>query len=261
MTRRAAARPALTTSAGTHRMHPLVLTLLVAAAPQDAAGPKAIIEKAIKAHGGAANLDKYVGARATVKGTITAMGMDIAVSGVSLSKEPDKALLKGTISVAGMDIPLVQLVTPSSVVVSVAGQAQPLDDAAKEAIREGTYVSSLERLTPLVKGDTYTLKAGPDAAVDGKPAVGVVVESKGHKPVTLYFDKETGVLVKSTRTGTVPGEGEAELESFYKDYKAVQGVQVPHREVQTANGKPSADISIEKVELLEKVDDGEFVAD
>ena len=239
-----------------------LLVTLALALPAAAAEPKAVIEKAVKAHGGAELLDKFGGLRSTLKGTISAGGMDIPVTGVQLRAYPDKEKVTATLSVAGMELELLQVTNGDKVGLTVGGQARATSDADKTEARFSTYANSLSRLTPLLKaGGPYTLKAGPEAAVNGDPAVGVVVEHAAFKPVTLYFDTASGRLVKVTRTGKAEDGTDAERETVYSDYKAVQGVQMPHRSTSTVGGKKVTDFTAEKVELLEKVEDGEFAVE
>jgi hypothetical protein len=241
-------------------LRPLILALAVAL-PAAAADPKEVVEKAIKAHGGADALNKHTAQRATVKGTISAQGMDIDVSGSILRAFPDKDKTTVTLSVMGMELPLVAVTNGKSASLSVAGQAQPLDDDRKADARFGAYAANLNRLTPLVKDKAFTLKAGPEAAVNGSPAAGVIVEHADFKPVTLFFDKESGRLVKATRVGKDQDGQESERESFFADYKAVDGVQLPHALTSFVGGKKQSAFTVEKYELLEKVDDGEFAVE
>ena len=236
----------------------ITLSLAVPAVAQDT--PKATIEKAIKAHGGADLLDKFTGRKTTVKGTLSLMGMDVDLTATTLSVPPTKQKVTGTLSIAGMELKIVQVMNGDTLTATLNGMAIPLTDEQKADERQEVYAESLARLTPLLKGDAYTLKAGPDAAVDGNPAAAVVVEHAKFKPVTLYFDKKSGLLVKLTHKSTEEG-AEVDREETYSDYKAVQGVQVPHKEVSTKNGKKEAELTVEKVELLEKVDDSEFATD
>jgi hypothetical protein len=238
----------------------LVLALALALPAAAADDPKAVIEKAVKAHGGAAALDKFPVHKTAIKGTITAQGMEIAVTGTMLKAYPDREKTTATLTVQGQELPLVVVSNGKEVSQTVGGMAVPLDDDRKADARFGTYASNLARLTPLLKGDGYTLKAGPEAAVDGKPAVGVVVEHKEHKPVTLYFDKASGLLVKLTRMGKNQEGQDAERESFFADYKAVSGVQLPHTLSTTSDGKKVSAFTVERYELLEKADDAEFKA-
>ena len=237
----------------------LALSLAVPAAAQDA--PKAVIEKAVAAHGGAAALDKYPGQKTTLKGTITAQGMEIELAGTILRAYPDKEKTTATLNVAGMELPLVAVTNGKATSLTIGGQAQPLDDDRKAESLFGAYTTNLTRLTPLLNDKAYTLKAGPGAAVAGRPAVAVVVEHADFKPVTLYFDKETGRLVKATRTGKDQDGQDAERESLFADYKAVNGVQLPHTLTSSVGGKPLSKFTVEKYELLEKVDASEFAVE
>lgn len=242
----------------------LLLTAAAAVAlvaPARAAdGPKAIVEKAIKAHGGADKLNKYPAHRATIKGTISAMGMDLELKAESVAMYPDKAKVKGVISIGGQEITLVQIANGGKLSVNINGMAVPLDDDKLAEAKAGVYVTGLTQLTPLLT-DKFTLKAGTEAAVDGKPAVGVVVSKDGQKDVTLYFDKESGKLVKTVRKAKDDEGSEVDRETVYSDYKAVDGIQVPHKEVVTMGGKKSQEFTVEKYEVLEKVDDAEFATD
>ena len=236
----------------------LALGLAVPAAGQDA--PKAVIEKAIKAHGGADLLAKFPAERVSVKGTVNIGGMDVEMTATTVTQYPDKQKSTGTLTLAGMELKVVHMNSGDSMSVTINGEPLPLTDEQKADGKQDLYADSLTRLVPLLKGDTYTLKAGPEAAVNGDPAVSVVVEHAKYKPVTLYFDKATGRLARLTFMSTDDG-AEAEKETTYSDYKAVQGVQVAHKQVSTKGGKKESDVTLEKVELLEKVDAAEFAID
>lgn len=236
----------------------LVLGLAVPAAAQDA--PKTIIEKAVKAHGGADLLTKFTAQKVSSKGTIAIMGMDIELTATSLTQYPNKRKVTGTLSIMGNELKIAQVLNGDSLSVSINGQPLPLNDDQKAEEKHELYADSLTRLVPLLKGDEYILKAGPEVAVNGDPAVSVVVEHAKHKPVTLSFDKKTGLLVRLAYKGTDDG-AEVDKETTYSEFKAVQGVQVAHKEVGLKNGKKEVDMTIEKVELLEKADDSEFAVD
>jgi hypothetical protein len=245
-------------------MRAFVLALTAGAAlsaPARAADdPKAVVEKAIKAHGGADNLNKYLAHRATVKGVIVAMGMELELKAESVGVYPDKAKMKGSISVGGMDLSLTQIANGGKLSVKVNGMDIPLDDDRLAEAKAGVYAGSLTQLTPLLKPE-FTLKAGGEVAVDGKPAVGVVVSHKDQKDVTLYFDKESGRLVKVARKAKDESGTEVDRETVYSDYKAVDGIQVPHKEVTTMGGTKQQELTVEKYEHLEKVDESEFAID
>lgn len=236
----------------------LTLTLVLATPAADA--PKAVVEKAIKAHGGAAALDKYKGYKATVRGTVYAMGTELSLKGEMVNLYPDKAKVTGTIDIGGQELPLVQVVNGSKLSMSIGGMALPVpDDQVAEAVAS-MYAQSLTLLTPLLTAD-YTLAPADGVEVDGKKAVGVKVSRKDRPAVTLHFDADSGRLVRTSRAGKAEDGSEAERVTVYADYKPVGGVQLPHRTTVTVGGRKSADNQIEKYEMLETVDAGLFAND
>lgn len=80
-------------------------------------------------------------------------------------------------------------------------------------------------LTPLLDDPSFTLSTTKGKDVNKKPTVGVKVTS-GKQPATLlYFDKETGLLVKQeTMVNDPPPKGKEVLdEMYYSDYKEIGG--------------------------------------
>jgi len=64
--------------------------------------------------------------------------------------------------------------------------------------------------------------------VSGKPCYKVVVTPKDLPPQTMFFDKETHLVVRITMTmesqaGTIPSD------SYLSDYRAVDGILLPHK--------------------------------
>jgi hypothetical protein len=67
-----------------------------------------------------------------------------------------------------------------------------------------------------------------DATVDEQEAVGVRVSCPGRPDVNLFFDKKTGLVIKSERRTKDPlTEEEYTAESIYRDHKPFQGVMWP----------------------------------
>ena len=86
------------------------------------------------------------------------------------------------------------------------------------------------KLTPLVKDKGYELSLIGESKVEDKPAVGVLVKSKDHNDVSLFFDKETGLLAKLEHRTTDPTSGKEVTEEriivSYGD-KGEKGVLLP----------------------------------
>jgi hypothetical protein len=63
--------------------------------------------------------------------------------------------------------------------------------------------------------------------IDDKPAVSILVSRKGHPDVTLFFDKGSGLLVKSlTQVWDEFTDKEVAQEVLFLDYKDTDGRKV-----------------------------------
>ena len=218
--------------------------------------PKAIIEKAIKAHGGADKLDKFLGYKATIKGTVDGMGNDVEMNVKLVGQHPDMAKVEGTISIGGQDIKLLQIVNGKKYNININGMKIDLPDDAKDDVQFAVYIAGFMQITPLLKPE-FTLTVAPDADVDGKPASGVVVSRKDTRDLTIYFDKKTGLMVRMAYKAKTD-KGEVNREETFSNYQDVKGLQTPHHTVRKDDGKTTQDLTISDYEVLEKVDAAEF---
>ena len=91
------------------------------------------------------------------------------------------------------------------------------------------------------KDFTKAETAGEGAAGD-TACYKIVMTPQEGPPMTCYFDKESGLLLKTE----VEIEGSA-IESTMSDYKETDGIKMPHK-VATKGGEFSMEITIESVE-------------
>ena len=90
-------------------------------------------------------------------------------------------------------------------------------------LQEGGYASWVTTLLPL-KGQEFTLALAGEEKIRDQPAVGVLVSSRGRRDVTLFFDKESRLLVK-TETRATAGTGvEGKVETILLLHKEFYGV-------------------------------------
>lgn len=245
-------------------MRILVATLLAAgvcaAAGRAQDDPKATIEKAIKAHGGAANLDKFLGSKSKVKGSMLAMGMEIDFEGTITMMQPDKAKAVLTLSVNGNKLPYVQTLNGDKAAVAVNDQKLPIEEGQIEEMRAASYAGSLLQLTPLLKAD-FTLKSADGGKLDGKELAAVVVSRAKQKDIKLFFDKDSGLLIKLERQAKDDGGKEIKEEQVFSEYKEISGLKLPHKEIVFKDGKKNQEVVTESIKVLEKIDDKEFMLD
>ena len=95
-----------------------------------------------------------------------------------------------------------------------------------------------------------------EEAVNGKPAYKVIMTPNEGAPSTRFYDKESGLLVKSIETVT-SAMGKITTEALISDYKKVNGVLFPHKIKQTALGQ-SADITFDSIEANTEIPKDRF---
>jgi hypothetical protein len=242
-----------------NRFAVLSVGLLLAAAParaDDAA--KAIVEKALKAHGGAEPLAKLPAVTVSFKGTFHGMGQEIPMTGQVTTQGADRLKMDMEIEAGGQKFRFVNVINKDKGWIKLGDDLKEMDkDAIAEALEQAHagYVGSLYPLTD----KAYTLAATGEAKVNDKPALGVKVSAKGHRDVTLYFDKESGLLLKSEHTVKDEGSGqEVAEETIYGEYKEVQGTKQAMKFTVNRDGKLYVQGEATEYHLSEKLDDSAF---
>jgi hypothetical protein len=234
----------------------LAAALLSSGARADeAADPRAVVEKAIQAKGGAAAIDKYPGQTITAQGKFYGAGEAVSFTAHGRVRYPDRSRME--INAPGLQF--VQVVAGAKGWVSASGVTQDMTKKQLAEAKEDLYANQLTQLTPLLAAGCKLSSLGA-VKVDGKPAVGVKVQQKGHRDVRLFFDKDSGLLVKMERRATdfLNREEPYAYEATFGDYKKIDGVQVPYKLTIRRDGKLYAEYENTEVKLAEKLDDKLF---
>lgn len=221
---------------------------------------RALVVKAMKAHGGKEALKKHLGSQAKYKGTVETMGMTIKVEGEIFHNVPDRMKNIISIDVNNMNLTIQQGYDGKALWMSVMGML--IEKKEKEDIdemKEGMYC---EQVTSLIDLDSKDFKLSPLGAmkIKDQDAVGVRVSKTGKRDVNLWFDKKSNLLIKSENRGKDPfgDTGEVNQEKYYSKYKAVQGVQLPQTLEVHNDGKKLVDLEITEMRLHERLDETYF---
>jgi hypothetical protein len=99
----------------------------------------------------------------------------------------------------------------------------------------------------------------PLSAVAGKPAYVVELRKKGLPNVTLGVDAENGDVLVMTTTLLMPGLGSVPSTTRFEDYRVVDGVRLPFRQVESNEQLGRTVYEIERVEFDVKVEKDLFV--
>ena len=239
----------------------LAALLLTGPRPLAAAEDKearAIIDRALAAQGGEANVEKAAAATVKFKGKFHSPAGDGDMTGTIQSQDPDRLRFEMKLSTGGMEFTILQVVDGDKGWFSFNGAPQEFNKDMKAEAREQVHAGRVADLRGL-RGPDVTLTPVGEVKVGTKTAVGVRVARKGYRDVNLYFDKDKAVLLKSETRGKDPMSGEEFTEvKLYDDYKKVNGLMVAHKVEATRDGKPHAESEITEVTFSEELPDGTF---
>lgn len=180
---------------------------------------RAIIDKAMQAVGGEARLLRARAVQLRVKGTIHAPEGMYPFTAVIHSQLPaqykhDMVYDKGAVKVMQL-----QVYQDDNLAIRVDNQVLNLDAQLSEALLRGRYAESLSTLTPL-RGKEIKLTSAGESKVENKPVLSVKVTTKDRPEVQMFFDKETGLLLKTEHRQMDPrSRQEVVQEMFYEDYR------------------------------------------
>ncbi|HEV3256354.1 MAG TPA: hypothetical protein VG013_05685 [Gemmataceae bacterium] len=233
----------------------LVLGLAHRALAEDTA--QAIIDKAIKAHGGAKKLSTVRGIQAKTKGKIEIAGGLEFTQETSL-QPPDKFKEVLDLEVKGQNVTVTTVFDGKKAWVNANGTTTELEDKFVAEFKEVAHLTRVSRLTTL-KDKSFKLSPLGEVKVNDRPAVGIKVSSKGHKDISLYFDKKTGLVAKTERR-TLDAMTKAEVteERIVTEYQDVDGSKVAKNVIVNHDGKKFLEAEVTEVKFVDKIDDSEF---
>src|SRR5262245_39680199 len=238
----------------------------VAAAADDKT--KAVIKKAIEAHGGADALNKYTASKFTMKGELHIQDLDLEFTGDVATASGGRFKLNMTSDIMGMKLVIQQVVNGDKVksVTKVGDVVVPGGDEEMAELKAAAAFQEAEQLTPLLDAEKFTIRSADDEDVNGKKAAVVVIKPKSvDKEMKLYVDKESWLIVKTSHKGLGPGDGTAPAEvleeTYHSEYKKINGIQVATKLVVNHDDKKFLTATLSDYEVLEKIDDKEFTID
>src|SRR5581483_7353032 len=127
----------------------LLLALPVVGRADDAADMKALIEKAMKAPGGADNLAKQQAATFNMKGQVHVQGLDIEFKGEISHQYPEKLRVVIEGEVMGTAFKVIQVVNGDKGWINDPQGSREMSKAELAEAREGVNANSVARLVVL----------------------------------------------------------------------------------------------------------------
>ena len=216
--------------------------------------PKAVIERAVKAHGGLEALKKYPGGEYKVEGDAVIVGEKAKLASTISYALPDKFRMTVETTILEKKSLLVVVVNGDKVKAMTNSKTEDLKDNVKAEFRQLASVQEVSLLYPLLDADKYTLKAEKNERIDAKEVEVVLVTRKGMKDIKMYFEKETGRLVRFVHKMPSPLGGEVDHEVTQSEFKEFSGVLYPTVQKIKQQGKDYMTLKFTDVKLIDKPD-------
>ncbi len=221
-------------------------------------GVDQLLDRAVQAHGGAANLSRLKARHCQTRGQVI-RGTPVPFTQEILAQAPKQIKEVMQFQVAGAPPgTVVTVLNGDSGRMEISGKSQPLDDNMIYELKEAAHLAQLVRLTEL-KNKEYRLTALGESAVSGRSAMGIRITSPGHRDVQLYFDREVGLLLKTERNVVDLRTKQLQREeALYSDWKVADGIVTPTKVTILRDGYKFSEVEVTAVRFLEKLDDDVF---
>jgi hypothetical protein len=221
---------------------------------------RGVVEKAVKAQGGADRVAKLRVMRIKAEGT-----MDLAPGQPAIPfviedwwQMPDQYKTTSSFELGGKKVSQTQALVGETGWIQSDGVTVDMPKEAVAEMREQKYAEDLDRLN-FLNDKGIDLTALGESKVVSRAAIGVLVKSNGHRDVKLWFDKENGLLVKREHRVIDGAAGkEVTQEVVFSDYRETDGVK--HYRALTAyrDGKKVIEAKVGELEFFDKLDQKVF---
>lgn len=220
------------------RLTPFLFVLLFcrpASAIHAEDNPRAIVDRAIQALGGEEVLRQPRAVHIKAKGILHEL------DGVKFSEEIDAQLpqryrLTLSVDLGGMKLTIARILNGDKGWERTNDERHEVTKPDLIDMQQSAYVTHLGSLAPFVTDKNLTLTLEGEAAVQGKTCAVVKVAAKGQPDVKMYFEKSTGLPIKTEYRAKSPDTGKEELRAeVFGEYREVNLATGDERMLQAAN--------------------------
>jgi hypothetical protein len=225
----------------------LVLTGLIAVAVINAQS----LDEIVKNFSAAMKIDQLAKVTSIkITGKVSAMGMEMPME-MSM-KNPNK--VRVAVSFNGQDMITVFDGEKGYMINPMMGSSDPVEltgDQLKQAQNDNKFKNEL---IDYFKNGKLTLEG--EENVNDKPAFKLKADA-GTSPIYMFVDKGSYLLVKTNSTVDQMGTS-MNVDTFMSDYTDTDGVVMPKKTTQMANGMEAAVITFDKIEVNIPMEDSVF---
>jgi hypothetical protein len=223
----------------------------------DQADAKALLDKAMKAMNGEAKLAKL--------GTVAIKGKFAGKSGNDEFSVNFDATFKGAnqtraeleIQEGGRNTKGMVVLNGDKGWLKRQEKTVELPEPIAAFVHNLVHAGRMPLMLPALSGKAYTPTILAEGKVGDRPALGLLLSHKERKDVSLFFDKENGLLLKCEMRVTDPQGKEVGVEYLFSDYKDYDGAKLCGKIAMKLDDK---ELTMELIEIkpVEKVDASQF---
>lgn len=237
----------------------LPFALLVAFCTGQEPSVSDIVNKAIVAHGGMEALSKARADKVRLKGTMFLQDKPVPFSGETSVVLPDRLRTVVRMNPGPQEIVMTQLVSGDKLGMFINGQPQVVTEGLAATLRETLVMNQAMRLVSLLKDKTLEPTVAGTGMVNGRQARIIRVTPPGKREIKLWFDYETGLLVKTEHPVGLNSNPMLQ-EEYYGDFREMGAFRRPAKMVTHRAGKKIMEAELVEVRYLDSIPENEFLA-
>jgi hypothetical protein len=218
----------------------------------------AVIDKAIAAMGGEANLGKVKAASWKSKNKLTFNGNENEGAGQVTMQGLDHFRQEFEGDFGGNHFKAVTVLNGDKGSRHFGDNNQEMDKEGLVNLKRTVYLAVIPVTILPLKDKQFKVESIADETVGGKAQAGIKVTPPDGKEFKLYFDKETGLPVRMVAKVAGFMAGEFTQETTFSDYKEVEGIKKSMKSVSKRDGEPFMEQQITEFKLVDKPDPKTF---
>ncbi|MGL4552095.1 MAG: hypothetical protein ACRC33_13020 [Gemmataceae bacterium] len=231
---------------------------LLLLAPAGAFGqePRAVIARAIDAHGGHHRLAEARADRVRLRGYYF-----LGTGSVGFTNEMTLQLPEQFKSVVTMTDPphvIVHALDGVHASTTIDGKPAAVNPATLAQLRQTIALDQAMRLVPLLTDKAVTLTALGEFTVEGRAAHGVGVRRGGQRELKLYFDKVSALMLASEHQLDGPDGRPVVQQARYAGHRDAGGHVRPGTVTVFRDGKKVMQAELVEARRVERIDPAEF---
>lgn len=235
-----------------------VLSFLIIPVAARAEGPRALLTRAIAAHGGQQRLAQARADRSLWRGTYHTGTDAVPFTNELTVQLPGQYKSVLRLSPGPVTVTVVLVLNGEQARFAINDKPQPMDGPTLAQLRQTLELESAMRLVPLLSDPAVALEPLGEATIEDRVVVGVGVQGRGQRGLKLYFDKKTALLMASECQLDGPKGKVVVQQVRYSRHRAIGGYVQPHKMTVYTDGKKVMEGELIGARRAERIDPAEF---